>query len=169
MYPQVDETLENALKKSDDSLLKKFKITLLTRKWETEPHCIMISHFSDDSNESEDTYDSESRNLKYLIFIKTSKIDDLAYLESMKKLGKVVYRIKKVLRNTKDMIYINEENMRVDLREGLKIGQIVPEIDNYVIKSSQMEINIPVDEEDLEILDGDFDKITTKDSIKWGD
>lgn len=168
MYPQVDETLEKALQKSKHPLLEKFKITLLTRKWETEPHCIMITHFSDDPKEDEDTYDTERRHLKYLILIKTTKIDDLAYLEAMTELGKIVHVLKKVLRTSKAMVYTNEDGKRVNLKQGLQIGQIVPEIDNYVIKSSQMEITIPVDEMDLEVLDDDFNKITNKDNLEYG-
>ncbi|KZX16645.1 hypothetical protein MBCUT_06830 [Methanobrevibacter cuticularis] len=167
MYPQIDETLEKVLKENNHPLLSKFKITLLTRKWETEPHCIMIMHTSDDPKEDEDTYDSERRSLEYIILIKTTKIDDLAYLDAMKELGKISYVIKKILRKSKDMVYTNEGGKTIDLRQGLQIGQIVPEFVNYVIKSSQMKIIIPVDEIDIETLDNEFESITSKDTVKW--
>lgn len=169
MYPEIDDVILNTLKNSDDSLLKKFNIMLVNRKFEIEPHAIMIGHMSDDPLEEEDTFDSEGRKLSYEIYIKTTKIGNLSYIEAMEKLGNVVHRIKKVLRNSEEMIYTSENESSVDLREGLKIGTIIPEYENYVIKKSMIEVAITIDEEDAILLDRLFEKNKVDGSADFDD
>ncbi|MEA4957545.1 hypothetical protein SDC9_30522 [bioreactor metagenome] len=169
MYPKIDDVILNTLKNSNDSLLKKFDIMLVNRKFEVEPHVIMIGHMSDDPLEEENTFDSEGRKLSYEIYIKTNKIGNLSYIEAMEKLGNVVHRIKKVLRNSEEMIYTSENGLSVDLREGLKIGTIIPEYENYVIKKSMIEVAINIDEEDVISLEGLFEKNKVDGSVDFDD
>jgi hypothetical protein len=153
MYPQIDETILNVLKEANEPILKDFKIMLVNRQFEIEPHTIMIGHMSDDPSEEDDTFDSEGRTLSYDIYIKTTKIGNLSYIKALKKLSNIVQAIKKVLRNSNDMIYTSEEGKTIDLREGLKIGSIIPEYENYVIKKSMITISFDVNEEDVIILE----------------
>lgn len=169
MYPQIDKKILNTLQEANDPILKDFKIMLVSRQFEVEPHGIMIGHMSDDPSEEDNTFDSEGRKLSYEIYIKTTKIGNLSYIQALEKLSTIVQSIKKILRNSENMVYISERGNTIDLREGLKIGSIIPEYENYVIKKSMVEISFDIDEEDIILLEEIFEKNKVEGSVEFDD
>lgn len=151
MYPDLDETIKNALDdaKTDESLdvgiLKPYAIIFPGPNVTTpQPRRIMIYNYDNDLDTP--GYDSDERKVYYILEVSIKKVK---YLEAMKLLKNITTAIVKVLRKSPVM---------GKYKDYMDIEKITPEYDNFVLKKAHIQLAFKV-EENYGIEEEEFDEI----------
>lgn len=156
MYPIFDETLYNALKNSDESILTNYKIKLPGPNIpKPENRYIQIQH-SDDELESE-SFDTDERRIYYILEVGIKK---MGYLDAMRLSREIVNAIKRITHLSPHMVYHQGRDDEIDFRREIRIDKVVPEYDtkSNLMKKAHVQISVSVTE-DYEMPEDEFEEI----------